>query len=54
VRRIVDKGEFAESASRRGDNKLEQLKGAICGSGFSMVGEPTYKDRFIYLNAIKS
>jgi ribosomal RNA-processing protein 8 len=44
----------AESASRWGDNKLEQLKGAICGSGFSMVGKPTYKDRFIYLNAIKS
>jgi len=44
----------AESASRWGNNRLEQLKDAICGSGFSMVGEPTYKDRFIYLNAIKS
>jgi hypothetical protein len=34
--------------------KLEELIGEIGASGFSIVGQPAYRDRFIYLNAIKS
>ncbi len=44
----------AEPASRWGDGKLEELLGAIAASGFSIVGQPGYRDRFIYLDAIKS
>jgi putative methyltransferase len=44
----------AEPASRWGDGKLEQLLGEMVSCGFSMVGQPGYRDRFIYLDAIKS
>jgi hypothetical protein len=45
---------IAEPATRWTDAKLEELLGAITSSGFSMVGQPVYRDRFIYLDAIKS
>jgi hypothetical protein len=37
-----------------GWRKLEELLDAITLCGFSMVGQPLYRDRFIYLDAIKS
>jgi hypothetical protein len=45
---------IAESASRWKDAKLKELLGAVAAYGFSMVGQPRYSDRFIYLDAIKS
>ena len=44
----------AEPASRWKERNLEELLGAITASGFAIVGQPTYRDRFIYLDAIKS
>jgi hypothetical protein len=45
---------IAEPASRWEKRNLEELLDAITSSGFSVVGQPTYRDRFIYLDAIKS
>lgn len=44
----------AEPATRWGEGNLEELLDAITSCGFSMVGQPQYRDRFIYLDAIKS
>jgi len=44
----------AEPASRWEAGKLEELLGAIRSSGFSIVGQPSHSDRFIYLDAIKA
>jgi hypothetical protein len=44
----------AEPATRWGEGKLKELLDAITLCGFSMVGRPLYRDRFIYLDAIKS
>ena len=44
----------AEPAARWGEGKLEELLGAMASCGFSIVGQPSYRDRFIYLDAIKS
>jgi ribosomal RNA-processing protein 8 len=44
----------AEPASRWRERNLEELLDAIATSGFSVVGQPSYRDRFIYLDAIKS
>jgi hypothetical protein len=41
----------AEPASRW---RVGDLIDAISSSGFSMVGQPVFRDRFIYLDAIKS
>jgi superfamily II DNA or RNA helicase len=45
---------IAEPATRWRGGNLKELLSAITSSGFSMVGKPTYRDRFIYLDAIKS
>jgi hypothetical protein len=45
---------IAEPATRWRERNLEELLDAIASSGFSMVGQPTFRDRFIYLDAIKS
>ena len=45
---------IAEPAARWREGALEELIGAIASSGFSLVGQPTHRDRFIYLDAIKS
>jgi hypothetical protein len=45
---------IAEPASRWGGDKLEELLDAVTSCGFSMVGRPSHRDRFIYLDAIKS
>lgn len=44
----------AEPTARWGDGKLEELLSAMTACGFSIVGQPSYRDRFIYLDAIKS
>jgi superfamily II DNA or RNA helicase len=44
----------AEPAARWGEGKLEELLGAMASYGFSIVGQPSYRDRFVYLDAIKS
>jgi superfamily II DNA or RNA helicase len=44
----------AEPAARWGEAKLGELLSAIASCGFSMVGQPNHRDRFIYLDAIKS
>jgi hypothetical protein len=44
----------AEPATRWRERNLEELLSTIAASGFAMVGRPTYRDRFIYLDAIKS
>jgi hypothetical protein len=44
----------AEPASLWKERNLEELLGAITSSGFAIVGQPTYSDRFIYQDAIKS
>jgi hypothetical protein len=44
---------IAEPTSRWGDGKLEQLLEAFASCGFSMVGLPERRDRFIYFSAIK-
>ena len=40
----------AEPAERWKEGALQEL----ASSGFSLVGRPSYRDRFIYLDAIKS
>jgi hypothetical protein len=45
---------IAEPAARWGNGKLGQLLDALASCGFSMVGRPSHRDRFIYLDAIKS
>lgn len=45
---------IAEPASRWGDDKLDQLLAALTSCGFSMIGQPDHRDRFIYFDAIKS
>ncbi|MGI8851881.1 MAG: helicase-related protein [Methyloceanibacter sp.] len=45
---------IAEPAMWWRHEKLEELLSAIISSGFSIVGQPAYRDRFIYLDAIKS
>jgi len=44
----------AEPTTRWRERNLEELLGAITSSGFSVVGQPSYRDRFIYVDAIKS
>jgi ubiquinone/menaquinone biosynthesis C-methylase UbiE len=44
----------AEPATPWKERNLEELLSAIASSGFAIVGQPTYRDRFIYLDAIKS
>jgi len=44
----------AEPASRWKERGLEELLNAIASSGFVSAGQPIYRDRFIYLDAIKS
>jgi ubiquinone/menaquinone biosynthesis C-methylase UbiE len=44
----------AEPATRWGEGKLEELLVAVTSQGFSIVGQPQRRDRFIYLDAIKS
>jgi superfamily II DNA or RNA helicase len=44
----------AEPAARWSEGKLEELLGAMASCGFSIVGQPSYHDRFVYLDAIKS
>jgi hypothetical protein len=45
---------IVEPASRWGDGKLEQLLSSLASCGFSMVGQPDLRNRFIYLSAMKS
>jgi hypothetical protein len=45
---------IAEPASRWGDGKLEHLLGTLASCGFSIVGQPDLRDRFIYLSAMRS
>ena len=45
---------IAEPVTRWREGNIEELLSAIASSGFSMVGQPTFRDRFIYLDAIKS
>jgi ribosomal RNA-processing protein 8 len=45
---------IAEPAVRWKNGKLEELLGGIISSGFSIIGEPVYRDRFVYLDAIKA
>jgi hypothetical protein len=45
---------IAEPAARWKEGALDELISAINSSGFSQVGQPTHRDRFIYLDAIKS
>jgi hypothetical protein len=45
---------IAEPAARWGEAKIGELLGAIASCGFSVVGQPNRRDRFIYLDAIKS
>jgi Hypothetical methyltransferase/Helicase conserved C-terminal domain len=45
---------IAEPVTRWREGNIEELLGAIASSGFSMVGQPIFRDRFIYLDAIKS
>jgi SAM-dependent methyltransferase len=55
--RVVRHGgwlKVAEPATRWGEGKLEELIGMITSHGFSLVGQPQYRDRFIYLDATKS
>jgi len=51
ARRIAQGLGFDSQAQYR---NLEELLGAITSCGFAIVGQPTYRDRFIYLDAIKS
>jgi superfamily II DNA or RNA helicase len=44
----------AEPATRWKERNLEELLSAIASCGFAIVGQPSYRDRFIYLDAIKS
>jgi len=44
----------AEPAARWKERNLEELLSAIASAGFAVVGQPSYRDRFIYLDAIKS
>lgn len=44
----------AEPATRWEGGKLDELLGVITSCGFSLVGQPQHRDRFIYLDAIKS
>jgi hypothetical protein len=44
----------AEPTTRWRERNLGELLGAIASSGFSMVGQPSHRDRFTYLDAIKS
>ena len=45
---------IAEPATRWGSGKLEELLEWVTSSGFSLIGEPLYRDRFVYLDAIKA
>jgi hypothetical protein len=45
---------IAEPAARWRETKVGELLGAIPACGFSMIGQPNYRDRFIYIDAIKS
>ena len=45
---------IAEPATRWKEHNLQELLSAIASSGFAIVGQLTYRDRFIYLDAIKS
>jgi hypothetical protein len=45
---------IAEPAARWGEIKLGELLAAMVSCGFSVVGQPAYRDRFIYVDAIKS
>ena len=45
---------IAEPATRWGDKKLEELLEGVASSGFSLIGEPLYRDRFVYIDAIKA
>jgi hypothetical protein len=44
----------AEPAARWKKGALQELIGAIALNGFLLIGQPSYRDRFIYLDAIKS
>jgi hypothetical protein len=45
---------IAEPVTRWREGNIEELLSAIASSGFRMVGQPMFRDRFIYLDAIKS
>jgi hypothetical protein len=45
---------IAEPATRWSEDNLMELLGVVASSGFSIVGQPAYRDRFVYLDAIKS
>jgi hypothetical protein len=45
---------IAEPAKRWSEDNLRELLGVVASSGFSIVGQPAYRDRFVYLDAIKS
>jgi ubiquinone/menaquinone biosynthesis C-methylase UbiE len=44
----------AEPTARWGEGSMDELLDAMTSSGFSIVGQSIYRDRFVYLDAIKS